>query len=257
MKRLALPTILLAVGALLASGCVYKMNIQQGNYLVADSVSQLKEGMTRSQVRFLLGTPMVPDAFDDDRWDYYYFFSSQKIQGTAQASPDCLFRGRQGAALRKPGRADPGRSRAARTRSAQGQSRKRTRARSRASGGAHPGTGTAETPPRGPAALLRRPRRLPIRCRLPRLCPLPPGLLRVSLERPVDLDPVAVARHGAAIAQLAEDSDVCVPRAPRRPAACARACASASATVAPSGSVTCHSHCRSGVAMPRCSVSSS
>jgi len=80
MKRLALPTILLAVGALLASGCVYKMNIQQGNYLVAESVSQLKEGMTRSQVRFLLGTPMVPDAFDDDRWDYYYFFSSQKFK---------------------------------------------------------------------------------------------------------------------------------------------------------------------------------
>ena len=79
MKRLALPTILLA-GALLASGCVYKMNIQQGNYLVADSVSQLKEGMTRSQVRFLLGTPMVPDAFDESRWDYYYFFSSRKIK---------------------------------------------------------------------------------------------------------------------------------------------------------------------------------
>jgi outer membrane protein assembly factor BamE len=59
---------LLAAGALLASGCVY---------LVTESVSQLKEGMTRSQVRFLLGTPMVPDAFDDDRWDYYYFFSSR------------------------------------------------------------------------------------------------------------------------------------------------------------------------------------
>jgi len=79
MKRLALPTILLAAGALSASGCVYKMNIQQGNYLVAESVSQLKEGMTRSQVRFLLGTPMVPDAFNDNRWDYYYFFSSQKF----------------------------------------------------------------------------------------------------------------------------------------------------------------------------------
>lgn len=80
MKRLALPTILLAAGALLSSGCVYKMNIQQGNYLVAESVSQLKEGMTRSQVRFLLGTPMVPDAFNENRWDYYYFFSSQKFK---------------------------------------------------------------------------------------------------------------------------------------------------------------------------------
>jgi outer membrane protein assembly factor BamE len=76
MKRLALST-LFAAACLLASGCVYKMSIQQGNYLVADSVSQLKEGMTRSQVRFLLGTPMVPDAFDNSRWDYYYFFSSQ------------------------------------------------------------------------------------------------------------------------------------------------------------------------------------
>jgi outer membrane protein assembly factor BamE len=65
---------------MLSSGCVYKMSIQQGNYLVPDSVSQLKEGMTRSQVRFLLGTPMVPDAFDDSRWDYYYSFTSQKIR---------------------------------------------------------------------------------------------------------------------------------------------------------------------------------
>ena len=80
MKRLALSTLLLATGSFLASGCVYKMNIQQGNYLVAESVSQLKEGMTRSQVRFLLGTPMVPDAFDTSRWDYYYFFSSKQYK---------------------------------------------------------------------------------------------------------------------------------------------------------------------------------
>jgi outer membrane protein assembly factor BamE len=80
MKRLALPTLLLACSTFFASGCVYKMSIQQGNYLVTDSVSQLKEGMTRSQVRFLLGTPMVPDAFDDSRWDYYYFFNSRKFE---------------------------------------------------------------------------------------------------------------------------------------------------------------------------------
>jgi outer membrane protein assembly factor BamE len=80
MKRLALSTILLVAASVLATGCVYKMNIQQGNYLVAESVSQLKEGMTRSQVRFLLGTPMVPDAFDDSRWDYYYFFSSRQYK---------------------------------------------------------------------------------------------------------------------------------------------------------------------------------
>ena len=81
MKRLALPTLLLAAGALLASGCVYKMNIQQGNYLVAESVSQLKEGMTRSQVRFLLGTPMVEDDFHKDRWDYVYYLRKGRSRG--------------------------------------------------------------------------------------------------------------------------------------------------------------------------------
>jgi outer membrane protein assembly factor BamE len=64
---------LLASGTLL-SGCVYRMNIQQGNYLEGRTVDQLQVGMTRSQVRFLLGTPMVPDAFDKERWDYLYYF---------------------------------------------------------------------------------------------------------------------------------------------------------------------------------------
>jgi outer membrane protein assembly factor BamE len=79
MKRLALSIISLSLGTLLTSGCVYKMSIQQGNFLVTESVSQLKEGMTRSQVRFLLGTPMVPDAFDESRWDYYYFLNTRKF----------------------------------------------------------------------------------------------------------------------------------------------------------------------------------
>jgi outer membrane protein assembly factor BamE len=64
---------LLATSTLL-SGCVYRVNIQQGNYLEGRAVDQLQVGMTRSQVRYLLGTPMVPDAFDKGRWDYLYFF---------------------------------------------------------------------------------------------------------------------------------------------------------------------------------------
>jgi outer membrane protein assembly factor BamE len=55
-----------------ASGCVYRMDIQQGNLLDAEQVDQVEVGMTRSQVRFLLGTPMVIDSFDADRWDYVY-----------------------------------------------------------------------------------------------------------------------------------------------------------------------------------------
>ncbi len=53
-------------------GCVYRMAVQQGNFLDARQVTQVQVGMTRAQVRFLLGTPMLPDAFDSARWDYLY-----------------------------------------------------------------------------------------------------------------------------------------------------------------------------------------
>jgi outer membrane protein assembly factor BamE len=65
--RLAVPLL-----ALVVTGCVYRMDVQQGNLLDAEQVDQLEVGMTRSQVRFLLGTPMVIDSFDPDRWDYVY-----------------------------------------------------------------------------------------------------------------------------------------------------------------------------------------
>ena len=58
--------------ALALSACVYRMDVQQGNLLDAEDVDQVAVGMTRSQVRFLLGTPMVSDTFDKDRWDYVY-----------------------------------------------------------------------------------------------------------------------------------------------------------------------------------------
>lgn len=60
------------VAALFLCACVYRMDVQQGNLLDAEDVDQVEVGMTRSQVRFLLGTPMVTDAFDKDRWDYVY-----------------------------------------------------------------------------------------------------------------------------------------------------------------------------------------
>src|SRR6201992_3509462 len=63
-----------------SSGCVYRMNIQQGNFLEGRTVDQLQVGMTRSQVRYLLGTPMVPDAFDEERWDYLYYFKRGRLK---------------------------------------------------------------------------------------------------------------------------------------------------------------------------------
>src|SRR3712207_1449077 len=56
------------------------MQIQQGKFLDPKTVEQLQVGMTRSQVRYLLGTPMVPDAFDKDRWDYYYYLRKGRLE---------------------------------------------------------------------------------------------------------------------------------------------------------------------------------
>ena len=57
----------------LGSGCVYRANIAQGNLIKEEDLAQLEVGMTRNQVRFLLGTPMVDDPFHQSRWDYVYF----------------------------------------------------------------------------------------------------------------------------------------------------------------------------------------
>ncbi len=62
-----------ALAAVLASACIYRIDIQQGNLLEQNDVEQVQVGMTRSQVQFLLGTPMVADSFHRDRWDYTYY----------------------------------------------------------------------------------------------------------------------------------------------------------------------------------------
>ena len=77
-----------ALAAGLASGCgfvpripgitPYRIDIQQGNYISQEMVVQLKTGMTKEQVRFILGTPMVTDIFHSDRWDYVYWRETPK-----------------------------------------------------------------------------------------------------------------------------------------------------------------------------------
>lgn len=51
---------------------VYRLEIQQGNIITQDMVDQLRIGMTKRQVNFVLGTPLVQDSFNQHRWDYYY-----------------------------------------------------------------------------------------------------------------------------------------------------------------------------------------
>jgi outer membrane protein assembly factor BamE len=64
---------------ILTSGCIYRMPIQQGNFLEAKELDQVQVGMTRTQVRYLLGTPMVADPFTNNRWDYVYTFKQGAI----------------------------------------------------------------------------------------------------------------------------------------------------------------------------------
>ncbi|MGH8746546.1 MAG: outer membrane protein assembly factor BamE [Burkholderiales bacterium] len=73
--------LLIAAAALALAGCgsvtrwldSYTIDIQQGNYVSQDMVSQLKRGMSKEQVRFVLGTPLLTDVFHADRWDYVYY----------------------------------------------------------------------------------------------------------------------------------------------------------------------------------------
>jgi len=58
---------------LLVSGCIYQAALSQGNLLDQEDIDQVEAGMTRGQVRFLLGTPMIDDPFHENQWDYIYY----------------------------------------------------------------------------------------------------------------------------------------------------------------------------------------
>lgn len=56
----------------------YRVDVRQGNYVDQEMITKLRPGMTRDQVRFALGTPLVSDMFHADRWDYVYRFQPSK-----------------------------------------------------------------------------------------------------------------------------------------------------------------------------------
>lgn len=75
-KAILLPALLLAAcsnySANLPSIKPYKMDIQQGNVVTPKMMMQLRPGMTKAQVRFVMGTPLIADSFHANRWDYFY-----------------------------------------------------------------------------------------------------------------------------------------------------------------------------------------
>ncbi|MFK8016798.1 MAG: outer membrane protein assembly factor BamE [Gammaproteobacteria bacterium] len=86
---------LLALAAVMTqSGCgVYKINVQQGNYIKNEKLAQLKVGMTKRQVQFLMGSPIVQDAFHPERWDYVFSYRNGRTDQTSLRNMTIFFDG--------------------------------------------------------------------------------------------------------------------------------------------------------------------
>lgn len=77
--RKFIPLLILTSLACISSGCstlqfpgVYRVTIEQGNIITQEMVDELKPGMSREQVEFIMGSPLFKDTFNSDRWDYIY-----------------------------------------------------------------------------------------------------------------------------------------------------------------------------------------
>ena len=78
-----LTTLILALSVTACSSVnkiVYRIDVPQGNYLQAETVAQVKTGMTAQQVQYLLGTPVLIDPYSNQTW--YYVFLQQKAYET-------------------------------------------------------------------------------------------------------------------------------------------------------------------------------
>ncbi len=73
-KILALTVLLLLTGCSYLPPILYKIDVQQGNVITEEMLDKLKPGMTKAQVLFVLGSPLIVDTFRDNRWDYVYIF---------------------------------------------------------------------------------------------------------------------------------------------------------------------------------------
>jgi outer membrane protein assembly factor BamE len=106
MTRFLIIAIILATLAM-SSGCVYRLNISQGNLVEQEDLDQVEVGMTRSQVRFLLGTPMVDDPFHKDRWDYVFYIKIGREDATFKRWVSIIFEDEVVSEIRKDQELNP------------------------------------------------------------------------------------------------------------------------------------------------------
>jgi len=71
MRKLLISITILASLSLTACS-IHRLDVQQGNVIEQDAVAQLKLGITKDQVIFIMGTPLIMDVFRTNRWDYVY-----------------------------------------------------------------------------------------------------------------------------------------------------------------------------------------
>ena len=106
MTRFLIIAIILA-GMVVSNGCVYRQSIAQGNLIEQEDLDHVEVGMTRNQVRFLLGTPMIDDPFDKNRWDYVYFLKVGRKDATFKRWVTVIFEDGTVAEIRKDQELNP------------------------------------------------------------------------------------------------------------------------------------------------------
>ncbi len=83
--------LLSAALCLLLQGCVYRIDVQQGNEITAEMLNRLEVGMSKEEVIEVLGLPLVNDPFHLDRWDYYFYLKKGKGGEVEQRSATLRF----------------------------------------------------------------------------------------------------------------------------------------------------------------------
>ena len=62
---------------IISTSCVYRPDLQQGNLLKIENIDRIELGMTKSQIRYLLGGPVMGNPYESDRWDYIYLYQNR------------------------------------------------------------------------------------------------------------------------------------------------------------------------------------
>ena len=106
MRKIIILALIFSTMAL-SSACVYRASISQGNLIKQEDLDQVEVGMTRIQVRFLLGTPMIDDPFHESRWDYVYYIRIGRNDATFKRWVSVEFENDLVSEIRKEQELDP------------------------------------------------------------------------------------------------------------------------------------------------------